>query len=88
MIGAFEHDPSRPQGPSLHETDVRRVERALDREDLLAPQFASDVYPGTATRKAYAKWHQRSGIGGPYDGLPGIHSLTLLGHKHGFRVLT
>ena len=54
----------------------------------LVQQFASNGYAGTVSRKAYAKWQKRSGVGGPFDGIPGRESLTRLGRKHGFRVVS
>ncbi|MFE5616284.1 hypothetical protein [Streptomyces sp. NPDC056524] len=41
---------------------------------------------GTRTRDAYAQWQKRARVGGPYDGIPGVASLRLLGQKHGFTV--
>ena len=84
---AFERDFTRPQGDGLHERDTLRVEQALLAEGLLVQQFASNGYAGTLSRSAYAKWQKRSGVGGPFDGIPGLASLTRLGQKHGFRVV-
>jgi len=83
---AARRDQFRPPGEGLHESDVLRVERALDREDLRAPQFV-DGFAGPAFRSAYAKWQKKT-VAPPYDGIPGRESLKKLGNANGFRVVS
>ena len=84
---AARRDQYRPPGEGLHPHGVLTVEKALKAEELRAPQFV-DGYAGPAFRSAYAKWQQRSDVGPPFDGIPGRESLTKLGNKHGFRVVS
>ncbi|WP_338932643.1 CHAP domain-containing protein [Streptomyces netropsis] len=86
VIAAATRDPDRAQGGTTYPADVRPVESALKAEGLLSAQYAGDGSFGSATRDAYADWQRRAGVGGPYDGIPGIASLRLLGAKHGFTV--
>lgn len=83
---AAQTDPRAAQGHQTHAADVRVVEAALKAEGLLATSYAGDGSWGTKTLTAYAAWQHRAGVGGPYDGIPGIKSLTLLGAKHHFHV--
>jgi hypothetical protein len=62
------------------------VEKALRSQGLKPPEFV-DGYAGTEFREAYAKW-QKAVVGPPFDGIPGIQSLTLLGKRRGFRVVS
>lgn len=82
---AARRDQYRPQGQGLHESDVIIVEKALRSQGLKPPQFV-DGYAGTEFRDAYAKW-QKAVVGPPFDGIPGLESLTLLGQRRGFRVV-
>jgi hypothetical protein len=84
---AARRDHALPDGQGCHEADILPVERALAKEALLDPKYASDGYAGTAFRDAYARW-QKLVVPPPYDGIPGRHSLELLGKKHGFRVVS
>jgi Lyzozyme M1 (1,4-beta-N-acetylmuramidase) len=85
---AAEHDPKLAQGHTTHAADVKLVEHALNAEGLLPAKYASDGSFGTLTIEAYKKWQQRCGFHGSdqVDGIPGIESLTKLGHRHGFIV--
>jgi hypothetical protein len=83
---AARRDQFRPQGQGLHESDVIIVEKALRSQGLKPPEFV-DGYAGTEFREAYAKW-QKAVVGPPFDGIPGIQSLTLLGKRRGFRVVS
>lgn len=67
------------------EPNTKRVERALRREGLLAPDYVDGHY-GKATIAAYARWQRRLGVESP-SGTPGEFSLKALGKKHGFRVV-
>ncbi|WP_433014092.1 hypothetical protein [Kribbella sp. CA-294648] len=79
-------DQFRPPGQGLHESDVIIVERALFKQGVRA---ASDVdgVAGKDFRKAYALW-QKATVPPPFDGIPGIKSLQMLGKRRGFRVIT
>lgn len=79
VIAASTKDPSRPQGGTTAgaKDDVLLVERALVRVGLLAQAYVDGSF-GTKSREAYAAWQKRSGVGGPYDGIPGIASLVKL----------
>jgi hypothetical protein len=70
--------------------NVRRVQRALIARGMNRGQAAALVVNGRydqATRQAYRTWQERLGYRGQdADGLPGVHSLTLLGANR-FRVL-
>ncbi|GGX26911.1 peptidoglycan recognition protein family protein [Streptomyces chryseus] len=78
-------DPSLPQGGTTHPADVKIVEAALVKEGLLPATYKDGSF-GTRTRTAYANWQRRSGVGRPYDGIPGLTSLTKLGARYGFTV--
>lgn len=86
VADAARHDQYRPQGQGLHEADVKIVEKALGMQGLRAAQFI-DGYAGTEFRQAYAKW-QKAVVGPPFDGIPGKESLTKLGDRRGFRVVS
>lgn len=86
VIAAAKTDPGAPQGHTTYPKDVRPVEQALKAEGLLSARYAADGSFGTLTRTAYAAWQRRT-VGGPYDGIPGIESLTKLGQRHGFTVI-
>ncbi|BCM92337.1 hypothetical protein IAD21_04216 [Abditibacteriota bacterium] len=75
-----------PKLAEQNQPDILRVEHALQAENLLDNTKPSEGFSGQVWRQAYAKW-QRSTVPGPYDGIPGIRSLTLLGNKYGFRVV-
>ncbi|MGW0615038.1 peptidoglycan-binding protein LysM [Streptomyces sp. NPDC002788] len=91
VIAAARRDPSGPDGHRTHPADVRVVEDALVAEGLLPRRYADGSF-GTKTLESYAAW-QRSQAGGSYrgkdaDGIPGRDSLTRLGKRHGFTVIT
>lgn len=86
VIAAAKRDPRLSQGGTTHKADVLRVERALQREGLLAAMWADGSF-GTKTREAYTKWQRRCGYSGTAaDGIPGKASLTKLGARHGWKV--
>ncbi|RPE39727.1 glycosyl hydrolase family 25 [Streptomyces sp. Ag109_O5-1] len=87
LIAAAKTDPKAKQGHQTYAAGVKLVEAALRAEGLLGKEYAGDGSYGTTTLKAYAKWQEKCGVGGPYDGIPGIKSLTALGKKHGFKVV-
>lgn len=65
---------------------VETVEDALVAEKLLLKKYA-DGHFGSYTVTAYAKWQKKCGYSGTdANGIPGLHSLTLLGDAHGFEV--
>ncbi|MGV9815473.1 CHAP domain-containing protein [Streptomyces cellulosae] len=86
IIDAAKRDPKAPQGHASHPADVKLVEAALKAEGLLAARYATDGSFGSTTVTAYANWQKRSGVGRPYDGIPGKASLSKLGKKYGFSV--
>lgn len=86
VIDAANTDPSKPQGHASHPAATKLVEAALKAEGLLSARYAADGSFGSTTVKAYALWQKRSGVGRPYDGIPGKASLTALGKKYGFSV--
>lgn len=88
VVYAAEHDPKAPQGHATHSHDVKLVEHALNAEGLLPAKYSKDGSYGTATIAAYKKWQLRCGFHGAaaVDGIPGVTSLTKLGHRHGFIV--
>lgn len=87
LIEAAKKDPTAPQGHQTYAAGVKLLEAALHAEGLLDQRWSGDGSFGSATLAAYARWQKRCGVGGPYDGIPGIKSLTLLGRKHGFQVV-
>jgi hypothetical protein len=87
LVHAAKSDPQAKQGHQTYKAGVHLVEAALLAEGLLDKRYASDGSYGTITKAAYAKWQKRAGVGQPYDGIPGIASLTKLGKKHGFKAV-
>lgn len=87
VVYAAEHDPKLPQGHTTYAADVKLVEHALNAEGLLPAKYATDGSYGTLTVEAYKVWQRRCGFSGAgVDGIPGVASLTKLGHRHGFDV--
>jgi hypothetical protein len=78
-------DQFRPPGMGLHESDIIIVERALFKQGLRAAANVDGV-AGKDFRNAYAQW-QKATVPPPFDGIPGIKSLQLLGKRRGFRVI-
>ena len=79
-------DPPAQQGTFTHKREVLLVEKALRGEGLLAPSLV-DGHFGTSTVEAYRKWQRECGFrGADANGIPGLVSLTKLGHAHDFRV--
>jgi hypothetical protein len=88
IVEAAKKDPKAAQGKGAHEATTKIVEAALYAEGLLGKSYAYDGAYGSITVTAYGKWQKRCGVGGPYDGIPGLKSLTALGKKHGFTVVS
>ena len=87
LIKAAKTDPAKPDQTASNWAAVAPVERALVAEGLLARDLADGHY-GTATKTAYKAWQKRCGYSGrDADGIPGRASLTLLGRRHGFKVV-
>jgi hypothetical protein len=86
VIDAARRDQFRPQGQGLHEHDVLIVEKALRHQGLKNAEFV-DGYAGTEFRTAYAIF-QKATVPPPFDGIPGLASLTKLGKRNGFRVVS
>lgn len=89
IIYAAKHDPAAAQGHTSYRSEVLVVERALNKEGLLASQYVDGSF-GTKTVAAYSRW-QMSPAGGGYvgsaaDGIPGAASLKRLAARHGFTV--
>jgi hypothetical protein len=88
VVYAAKHDPAAAQGHTSYKGEVLLVEKALHAEGLLVSQYVDGSY-GTKTVAAYAALQRRYGYtGSDADGLPGKASLTRLGDKHGFTVIS
>lgn len=87
LVAAAKADPHAKQGHRTYEEGTRLVEAALHAENLLDKRWSGDGSFGWATVRAYGRWQKRCGVGSPWDGIPGLESLILLGRKHGFRVV-
>ena len=88
LVYAAKHDPAAAQGHTSYKTEVLLVEKALHAEGLLGSQWVDGSY-GSKTLTAYAALQRRYGYSGSdADGIPGKTSLTRLGDKHGFQVVT
>lgn len=86
VVAAAKADPSAGQGHTTYRTEVLVVERALRAEGLLAAEWVDGSF-GSKTVTAYAALQRRYGYTGTAaDGIPGLASLTKLGHAHGFSV--
>ncbi len=82
IVAAARRDPSGPQGRTTWPVDVRLVESALDRLNLLSSGYAKDGSFGTATVRAYAAYQRSLGYRGTdANGIPGKASLTALGTR-------
>jgi hypothetical protein len=91
LVAAARSNPAMAGQPVTY-TGVVTYETALVDEGLLAKQFL-DGHFGTTTITATSEWQERLGYRGrkpgqPADGIPGRDSLTRLGAKHGFDVIT
>lgn len=91
LIAAARSNPSAGGQPVTY-AGVVTYETALVDEGLLAKQFL-DGHFGTTTITATSEWQERLGYRGrapgqPADGIPGRDSLTRLGAKHAFDVIT
>jgi len=88
VVAAAKRDPGLPQGGTTYKADVLPVEKALVAEGLLAAKYADGSF-GSLTVAAYKAWQGQLGYSGSdADGIPGKTSLTKLGEKHGFKVVT
>jgi hypothetical protein len=82
LVRAFEDYPKHPAIGS-----VKDVQKALAAEGLYS--WHIDGVAGPTTRAAYAKWQRRCAGGtGSHTGIPGVGSLTKLGQRHGFTVVS
>lgn len=87
ILAALRTDVGATQGHQTAPAQVKRVERALAAEHLLAPQWADDGSFGSTTVAAYAAWQRHLGYrGADADGVPGLASLRELGRRHAFDV--
>jgi hypothetical protein len=91
LVAAARSNPAMAGQPVTY-TGVVTYETALVDEGLLEKQFL-DGHFGTTTITATSEWQERLGYRGrkpgqPADGIPGRDSLTRLGAKHGFDVIT
>ncbi len=85
LRSAFKRDPYGKQG-SVTYSKVKIVERALQREGLLAAKWV-DGHAGTKTKRAYKLLQKKYGFSGrDADGIPGMYTLRKLGARHGFKV--
>lgn len=69
--------------PGCHNSDVLVLQKALKRR---YPAFDYSTGPsnfGPATRQYYIQWQRDCGVNGPYDGAPGLESLTRLATRTG-----
>jgi len=83
---AARKDPGAPQGHGVAAQSAVLVEKALLKVGLLESRFVDGAW-GSKTIDAYASWQRRT-VPGPYDGIPGITSLTKLANvTHIFRVV-
>lgn len=84
-------DPAKPQGQTTNSNQVIWVQRALVLEGLLSDadkRWGRGAF-GSMTKAAYADWQRRLGYTGTdADGIPGQTSLTKLGAKWGFHVVS
>jgi hypothetical protein len=87
LIDARRQDIPAPTGHTTHPADVLIVEKALNAEGLLHSGFVDGSW-GTLTDTAYNAFRIRMGFtGAAAEGDPGRQSLTMLGNRHGFRVV-
>lgn len=87
VVSAAKTDPSKKGTPTTYPADVRIVEAALVKENLLKASLV-DGHFGTATIQAYSAWQRWLGYSGKdADGIPGRESLTKLGARNGFTVI-
>ncbi|WP_435058530.1 peptidoglycan-binding protein [Streptomyces sp. bgisy060] len=84
LVAAAHKDIPAATGHTTYRAEVKRLEDALVAEGLLARRWADGSF-GTKTKSAYAAWQRHCGYSGAdANGIPGLQSLTRLGHKHGF----
>jgi hypothetical protein len=87
LIIAANSDPEK-RGTPVSYSGVKTVEVALVNAGLLEKRF-SDGHYGTTTLDAYSAWQRKCGYTGQAaDGIPGRDSLTRLGNKYGFEVVS
>lgn len=89
IVSAAKNDPSKPHSnPGRYGAEVKIVEDALVAEGLLSRKY-SDGHFGTSTIEAYSRFQESRGYRGKdADGIPGFTTLTELGRRHGFRVIS
>ena len=89
LVKAAKTDPGAKQGNQTYPSGVKIVEAALAKEGLLSAKYAGDGSFGTTTVDAYKKWQRRLGYtGADADGIPGMKSLSALGQKYKFKVVS
>ncbi len=89
ILKAAKTDPKSVTGkPPLGSKEmVMVVEKALDKEGLLATEYVNGLF-GSKTVEAYRKLQLKYGYTGKdADGIPGWASLQRLGKAHGFEVI-
>jgi hypothetical protein len=92
LVAAARSNPA-AKGTPVTYAGVKTVEAALVDEGLLSKAY-SDGHYGTTTVAAYSRWQLKcypgasTKPGGAADGIPGKDSLTKLGAKHGFTVVS
>lgn len=89
ILRAIKKDGPAPTGHTTYKSEVLIVEKALNKEGLLASAYV-DGSAGTISfgdGSAYQKWQKKCGYTGKdADGIPGNASLSRLGRKYGFDV--
>ena len=89
ILEAIKKDQPAPTGHTTHKSEVLTVEKALNKQGLLASAYV-DGSAGTVSfgdGSAYQKWQVQCGYHGKdADGIPGMESLSRLGRKYGFTV--
>lgn len=89
ILKAIKKDGPAPTGHTTYKSEVLIVEKALNKEGLLASAYV-DGSAGTVSfgdGSAYQKWQKKCGYTGKdADGIPGNASLSRLGRKYGFDV--
>jgi hypothetical protein len=87
LVASAKGDPKK-SGTPVSYSGVRTVEAALVNAGYLSKPYLDGHY-GTSTVAAYAKWQRHLGYAGAdADGIPGKSSLTQLGTRYGFAVVS
>lgn len=89
IISAARLDPPKDHSnPGRYGSEVKVVEKALYVEGVLDNDYV-DGHFGTKTVEAYSAFQRALGYRGKdADGIPGVKSLTELGRRHNFRVIS